>query len=515
MSQSCLLYSVVSASRNNIPKQEDEFKAPNKENDIPEEVPASFRKDYEPLFAIFGDRNVLSMFSKSWSVNSNIPTVLKDVDPLDVFRGGLKLLDIGIADKNVSVCCAAMQLLLTLIREAAPSLSRSNLTSSVATHTDIIVDKMGETNPKLKDQSTQLLCFMMETSNLGPQFIVHHLLKQKKKQAPNPKSVQAKLELLLDQIQIWGLGDSDDTMPAEEIFQFVTTSLDNSSHDVRSTAVKLAAACYSQDRSISSHWTKMKPQLRELIEKELSHPLDIPQKSAAPAVVQEEKTKPGKPKRTDSSPSIAPKAGKAAAPPAAKAPLKKESAPTKDPPKAKAAGKKTVPSLHSSQDLSAVLANKQHQAPPPTSQKNIAVEDDEEFKVFEQDTCHFCMMHDPEFLSVESVYDDHLAKECPVLIECLCGQVIEISGFNEHKLMPDECQAYESFQQCPICTEAVPSDEYDLHAADGNCSPLPDPSTGRSRCPLCKVDLMNDEESWRSHLTRQCKMNPRRLPMKR
>jgi centrosomal protein CEP104 len=102
-------------------------------------------------------------------------------------------------------------------------------------------------------------------------------------------------------------------------------------------------------------------------------------------------------------------------------------------------------------------------------------------------------------------------KDCPLLIECNCEQVIEIACLNEHLLSEWECNNSKDYKQCSRCSEAVHVEDFEQHVTSKNCKPQK-PAEKATRCPLCKVDVPTDEEeqNWRSHLLYQCKENPRR-----
>jgi len=94
-------------------------------------------------------------------------------------------------------------------------------------------------------------------------------------------------------------------------------------------------------------------------------------------------------------------------------------------------------------------------------------------------TCQFCAQQDPSF-SNEGL-DIHYWKDCPMLIQCeYCQQVIEIATLRDHYLT-----------ECEGKTE-------DVHALE------------EGNCPLCQMQLQEDDDNWRDHLLSSCVNNPRR-----
>lgn len=134
---------------------------------------------------------------------------------------------------------------------------------------------------------------------------------------------------------------------------------------------------------------------------------------------------------------------------------------------------------------------------------------EEDIKEENQALCQFCLMHDPLFINDENL-DRHLVDECPMLTDCVCQQVIEISDLTNHLITDTERHGNEA-SLCNRCGEAVLKPQTLKQHQEKNCKPGKDPSSF-IRCPLCKLDIVkeDDESSWRNHLIHQCTKNPRR-----
>ncbi|XP_063319687.1 centrosomal protein of 104 kDa isoform X2 [Pelmatolapia mariae] len=122
--------------------------------------------------------------------------------------------------------------------------------------------------------------------------------------------------------------------------------------------------------------------------------------------------------------------------------------------------------------------------------------------------CIFCSKKDESF--TEDGLDLHYWKHCPMLRRCdECRQVVEIASLTEHLL--GECENRSKFSQCPLCSEAVASEDLAHHAQGPGCNP---PILGKcfNHCPLCHSNFTPGEEAWKAHLMGRegCKQNSRR-----
>lgn len=131
--------------------------------------------------------------------------------------------------------------------------------------------------------------------------------------------------------------------------------------------------------------------------------------------------------------------------------------------------------------------------------------DDDEESVDEY-TCPFCGIVDEHFDSDK--LDEHFWAACRMLTPCkMCGQVIEISGLNEHLLI--ECELKRNHKECTRCGEAITTKFYDKHVTLNDCPKRPHPKQA-NRCPLCHEDIAPGKQGWRVHLIdERCQNNPR------
>ncbi|KAK6015963.1 hypothetical protein OSTOST_18557 [Ostertagia ostertagi] len=71
-----------------------------------------------------------------------------------------------------------------------------------------------------------------------------------------------------------------------------------------------------------------------------------------------------------------------------------------------------------------------------------------------------------------------------------------------------DCRAHDNYRTCPRCGESIERPLFHRHVGSKECRPA---GAYAAKCPLCSALILPDnEESWRRHLTTQCKVNPRR-----
>ena len=113
-------------------------------------------------------------------------------------------------------------------------------------------------------------------------------------------------------------------------------------------------------------------------------------------------------------------------------------------------------------------------------------------------TCQFCGISSPEFINADKM-DLHYVLQCLMLTNCAgCTQIIEVSSYNEHKLL--QCSKKADFKSCPRCKMAVEADFYEQHVTSLKCVPS---DAQMVRCPLCQRDLPveeSEEKTWKQHL---------------
>ena len=159
------------------------------------------------------------------------------------------------------------------------------------------------------------------------------------------------------------------------------------------------------------------------------------------------------------------------------------------------------------------IASSVYSRPAPTVDDtvSIALPEEKPLTVEQNDVCYFCNKHCSSFNDPD-VFDAHLWKDCPVLLNCdYCKQIIEVSEYKNHRI--SEC-GQPGVSLCSQCDMPVYPGTLESHRASSYCQPLP-LSDKSLRCPLCYNDFIPDsnqtiKDAWKVHLTKDCKSNTRR-----
>lgn len=111
--------------------------------------------------------------------------------------------------------------------------------------------------------------------------------------------------------------------------------------------------------------------------------------------------------------------------------------------------------------------------------------------------CSYCKIEDVRF-SNSAIYDQHLLKECLMLIECEeCSTVVEILDYRDHLLLI--CEKRCCFYKCSDCNKVLHTDQMKEHQTMDKCI-LTDVKKNCVMCPLCDSFLTVIENSFEKTL---------------
>lgn len=432
------------------------------------DLPEAKQKEAAPLAQTFGEKLILPLYAKTWQVRETGVKEIQDAlpelfsqstDKVALFKSCMKLMeDVILTDKISHVYFRGLDVLKTLLGEVQPvsMIKSSVIQGSIGNVVGILVDKAGDSNPKIRELSTKLIFWLAEHPSIGPSFIASIVMKNKKNAAP--KLVTSKLEIVSKLLDEYGSDTKD--FPKEQVITFLFAAFSNPNGEVRNTATAAVVTAYQQDKNaVIRHMSGIKPQIKEVLEtkfKEIDSDPKKRQKQTQRQQVQKQSSF-------------------------------KASAPTQ------------VPSLAATPSQK----EQQQQSKRITSPEPFGGDLEESFEA--SGACPFCGLEDESF-SEEGVLDLHLMKECPVLTECKCGQVIEVSCLFEHQTR--ECDKRNEFKPCKKCHEPVHNEDKDTHPF--LCQPLARAEWLVKRCPLCKSMLHSiDDMEWRRHLMEECTKNAR------
>lgn len=118
-------------------------------------------------------------------------------------------------------------------------------------------------------------------------------------------------------------------------------------------------------------------------------------------------------------------------------------------------------------------------------------------------TCQFCGAGDTRW--TEDLLDEHYLSSCPYLAPCPeCTQILEIASLPDHLL--DECKSKSKYVPCDVTGLAIKKADLAKWLASPSCVAPPD---NCFYCPLCMAAVADDNEPWRVHLLYDCVENTR------
>jgi len=433
-----------------------------------EPLSASAKKIAEPYYGVIELSLLEKLFSKNWifreSGLNDISQELTDkkfvkittTEDEKVMVNLMGLVGYMVSDKVAQVSTRAMALVDELLKFYPYEIStyKSLYTANVDTCMVSLMDKIGESNPKIKTKAEETCLNLATQGKIPLSTFVLHCTKTQKKGPVSLKHLQAKLNLLTSLFKQFGSGAK--SLTSQGVIDFALNGAKNGNGDVRNAGYALLVEIYKHiGGKLNGFLEDLRPAQKEVLQAEFEkviggneNPDEDPVESKPKTTVTTNIKKPG---------------------------LKPKAKPAASKPSANPAEEAELPSS-------------------PQAEKG------------NEKMCEYCGRFDPNF-NKDSM-DMHMFNECPMLFLCsICGNVIEIININTHLLT--ECTGRNDFQDCPVCHEAVQKSELEMHIEEKACKP---PDADSIRCPLCHMDISPATiEMWRDHiLVKQCPNNERR-----
>eukprot|EP00931_Biecheleriopsis_adriatica_P088314 TRINITY_DN6265_c0_g2_i1.p1 TRINITY_DN6265_c0_g2~~TRINITY_DN6265_c0_g2_i1.p1 ORF type:complete len:745 (+),score=159.84 TRINITY_DN6265_c0_g2_i1:62-2236(+) len=362
----------------------------------PDPLPVTLQKEVEPLCMLFGEYVVQCLYSKSWSLRDaalqKLALQLRSGEAVQQCQDVDRLLDAyatilarTVPDKNVQVFHSSAALLQAVCHELLDGQGRAGprqVQASLEPLLPILADRLGDANARAEKTARDVHLDLARCSGVGAAFTAQCLLRPPKKKTVPPRVYSSRLQLLAALVTEFGVQPSSrDGIALEAAAQLAMDWFSNPAAEVRESAVRLIAACYSHVGlgRIERYLSNLRQAQREVFDAEFQ--------------------------RVSS--------GGAPGTPGSKAqPLGFQRPPA---PVGQAAAR-----------------------PIEEPMEEEAMEDGE--GSFDEFVCQFCGREDPSF--TPAALDVHYWRECPMLSACkLCEQVIEISRLHSHWL--EECEAGE------------------------------------------------------------------------
>jgi len=422
----------------------------------PEPLSAADEKDAGVLLELFGEHLVRCLYSKVWNLRQHAVQGITALvlqpgavpgDARSLVQGCAKVVSKCTSDKMVQVYVAGMALFqATLGLPGMPALQQ--LLSPL---TPLFLAKLGDGNVRVREASEAALlatCRLPEPG-LGPQPVLMTLVAPLDPKRHSDFRLQlGRLALLSALLAEFG---PQLAVHAGEIMRMLKTLLESSRDTVRTKAVEVA----QQLHGIVGNLTQLTPFPSDLDQQTLDQLLATLEQHSSPVRKATQPLRAGAASRPPTIPPSPPALSNAGA----SAGVARGGS--------GGGGRRGGGGGSSSRRAGEIDAE-------PTAEQ----------EPLDEHTCQFCGLYNADF--TEEKLDLHFWKECPMLMPCeQCGQIVEVVGLNEHILT--ECDQSQPFRyQPPLAIE------------------------GYRGCPLCAMELPDNIEAAKTHLSHDCQGNARR-----
>jgi len=251
-----------------------------------------------PIIATFGEDVVMKLYSNAWmhresalqSINKSLIAAWESedaskvlgVDPRETFQTLCKTLgDRLFNDKVANVTCAAAITLASAAKAFAAHVSARDVKDAVDDSISLLVDKLGDTNPRLRESIREALHAFAGDAPGGVSILAHALCKPVQKLSLW-RVLTGRLTLMVELIPTYGLDAprKDESFALEHVMKFASRCFDSANGEARGMAVKVVLACVDIVGSrVRSHLPRtLKSAIRDVIETaidELEDPYNI------------------------------------------------------------------------------------------------------------------------------------------------------------------------------------------------------------------------------------------------
>jgi len=421
----------------------------------------------QPMISVFGLDIMKKLFSADWHLREE---ALRDIEREvklgsnsalcgslpneEIFTAAMLAVSHGISDKISQVIYAGFDLNNSIVATLFPSVTsatRKQLNSNVNTASMWMLDKIGDSNSRIRNLSYDSLLQMTEHPCVGVNLIVEQITKGQVKEtaAKSHRHIYGRMNLLKEIIKRYDVNTKD--IPLDTVLSYALTGFKHAKEDVRAMSYIMVFEIYKNiGKILRSYIGNLQKNQLEILEQGFQSIDD-----GADITANEEDVKI----------------------------LMKNSHVEAD----KVFGrKKSAGRIKSTRQ-----SNREKHG---TTAENVEQEDL---------SCQFCKKTG----FTEQTRDLHYWEQCRMLTICFCcEQVIEIGDFNAHLL--SECEKKDDFYQCTRCRQAIFKQGAEKHEEEG-CKIT---KQGCIRCPLCKIDCEPAGElGLLTHIDQKgCKNNPRK-----
>lgn len=246
---------VVSATKQSVKSSE--------EDDLPPLAPLSPSEQVNaaPIIEAFGEDVIVKLFSQAWlhretalqAINKRLIAAWENADssavvgaePRETFHTLCKTLgDRLFNDKVANVTCAAAITLASAAKAYAEFVSARDVREAVGDSMSLLVDKLGDTNPRLRESIREALHAFASDAPGGVNILANALCKPVQK-LNLWRVLTGRLTLLLELVPTYGLDapEKENSFALEQVMKFATKCFDSANGEARGVAMKVVLAC--------------------------------------------------------------------------------------------------------------------------------------------------------------------------------------------------------------------------------------------------------------------------------
>ncbi|BBN12830.1 centrosomal protein CEP104 [Marchantia polymorpha subsp. ruderalis] len=255
-----------------VPEQNGSQTTHDHDTSVPEPLTDALRGEMGPLLGILDLYYVECLCSKQWQLRDK---ALQHIVKLLQSRGitgdpssNLKLLDLvvlrAINDRVPNIYYGSLHLLKEYVTKYSGEVTPREIQHSVAAFVTILLDKLGESNVRIRDAASETLTFLASKREVGLHIVAHHMLKTPKSQSIW-RPVFGRLQWLLAAIPVFGVQPNSKTgFMSEVLMSFVHQAFTSPNGEVRNAAVKVTTEVYKlMGATVERYLKGIKPIIRE------------------------------------------------------------------------------------------------------------------------------------------------------------------------------------------------------------------------------------------------------------
>ncbi|BBN12831.1 centrosomal protein CEP104 [Marchantia polymorpha subsp. ruderalis] len=257
-----------------VPEQNGSQTTHDHDTSVPEPLTDALRGEMGPLLGILDLYYVECLCSKQWQLRDK---ALQHIVKLLQSRGitgdpssNLKLLDLvvlrAINDRVPNIYYGSLHLLKEYVTKYSGEVTPREIQHSVAAFVTILLDKLGESNVRIRDAASETLTFLASKREVGLHIVAHHMLKTPKSQSIW-RPVFGRLQWLLAAIPVFGVQPNSKTgFMSEVLMSFVHQAFTSPNGEVRNAAVKVTTEVYKlMGATVERYLKGIKPIIREVL----------------------------------------------------------------------------------------------------------------------------------------------------------------------------------------------------------------------------------------------------------